>query len=87
MSYGCGPLDFAGVDRATLQLWLSEAQRALHELSIGSRVVTASYAQGDGSQAVTYTQADAQRLSAHIGALQQALGLGRARRPIRFVFR
>ena len=78
--------DLAGVDSATVQAWLSNAQTALMELSIGNKVASASYSQGDGSQSVTYTQADISRLRAFIALCQAQLGIAR-RRPIRFAWR
>lgn len=78
----------AGLPAATLQAWLTEAQLALHQLSTGAKVATASYTQGDGAKSVTYTQADAGRLASWIASLQAQLGIGRqGRRPARFVFR
>lgn len=75
----------AGMDQATLALWLAQARLAYMELMTGARVVTASYAQGDGTKAVQYTAADATRLMAFIMLLMQYLGMeGGRRRPIRF---
>lgn len=76
----------AGLDNATLQSWLTTAQTALMQLSTGTKVATASYSQGDGSQSVTYTQADAGRLQAFIALVQAQLGIAR-RRPVRFLWR
>lgn len=79
--------DLAGVAPATLQLWLGQAQQALHELSIGAKAVTVSYAQGEGSKSVTFTPASVPQLRAHIAALMAQLGMTtRARRPVRFRF-
>lgn len=76
----------AGVDDATVRLWLSKAQTALMELSTGNKIASASYSQGDGSQSVTYTQADMARLQAFITLCQSQLGIAR-RRPVRFAWR
>lgn len=77
----------AGLPPATLNLWLVQAQTAYFQLMTGDKVSTASYAQGDGSKSVQYTQADAARLLAFIQLLQQQLGVVcRPRRPITFRF-
>lgn len=81
-----GPL--AGVPAATLQLWLATAQTAYNDLMGGAKVVSASYAQGDGSRSVTYSQTSLMNLQAYIASLQQALGMrGARRRPMRPFFR
>lgn len=77
----------AGVPQATLQTWRTTAQSAYADLMSGAKVVTAAYAQGDGSRSVTYVAADLPRLEAWIGLLNRALGGCRQRRPIRPYFR
>ena len=77
--------NFTGVSPAVLQQWLSDAQQAMHDLSIGGKGESYSYTQGDGSKSVTYTRANLADLQAHILALQYALGI-RRRRAIRPVF-
>jgi hypothetical protein len=74
--------------RETIQAWLIAAMTAEQELSTGSKVATASYAQGDGSRSVTYTPADLFRLRARIQELAAFLGVGRPGRrgPIRVLF-
>lgn len=74
--------ELQGVPAATLQLWLGQAQTALHTLQIGGMVATASYSQGDGQKTVTYTRANMGALRVYVRELQQALGNIRARRPI-----
>lgn len=73
---------------ATVQQWLVAAVAAEQELTIGSRVSTASYSQGDGSRSVTYSTADLPRLKARIAELSAFLGVGRPGRrgPIRPIF-
>jgi hypothetical protein len=79
---------FAGMSTAALQQALCNAQQAYIELSSGSKAVTVSYTQGDGSKAVTYTAASIQNLVVLIKELQAQLGIVRhGRSPIRFVFR
>ena len=43
-----------GLDLVTLQARLTAMQLALLDLQSGAQVATASYAQGDGNQSVTY---------------------------------
>ncbi|MBC8984021.1 phage head-tail adapter protein [Pseudomonas lurida] len=77
----------AGRPVATLQSDLAAAQQAYVDLSSGSKVVNATYAQGAGSRSVTYTPADMGALQNLIRSLQQQLGITqRARAPIRPVF-
>ncbi len=76
-----------GVAPATLQLWLGQAQAALHALTIGAQPVTVRYAQGNGERAVTYSRTTLGALNAWIGQLRAALGQGRARRAIGVAFR
>lgn len=77
----------AGRPLATLQSDLAAAQQAYVDLSSGSKVVNATYAQGAGSRSVTYTPADMGALQMLIRSLQQQLGIiQRTRAPIRPVF-
>jgi hypothetical protein len=73
----------AGVDRGTLQTWLSAAQAAYQQLVMGAKVASASY---DG-KSVTYTQTDSAKLENWITLLQRQLGLNRGRRAMRVYFR
>ena len=58
------PAQFVGLTSVQLAANLGAAQVALAQFDLGAKVVTASYAQGDGSKSVTYKEADR-------GALQQ----------------
>ena len=79
---------FNGMTQAQLQAALTAAQQAYLDLSMGAKGVTFSYAQGEGSRSVTYTQTSVEKLSALILELQAALGMRRrARRPISFIYR
>ncbi len=85
MSY-CRPPELIGVADATLQAWLTATQQAIQDLTVGGKLQTAAYTQGDGSKAVTYTQADLAALRARAQMLAQALGLVGRRRPMRPLF-
>jgi len=77
----------AGTPRPMLQCWLTEAQQAYADLAAGKKIVTASYTQGNGTKAVTFTQADTAKLTSWILQLQQALGIRRRpRAPMRPYF-
>ena len=85
----CGPDQglFVGMTQAQLLAALQSAQAAYIKLSTGSQLASASYTQGDGGKTVSFRQADIAQLNMLILQLKQALGLGRARRPIRYTFR
>lgn len=72
----------AGVDRTTLQQWLTMAQSAYNSLMTGRREVTVTYTQGDGQKSVTYAKADMAMLTQYIMQLQIQLGIKRGRRAI-----
>lgn len=77
----------AGTPRPVLQGWLAEAQQAYADLMAGKKVVSATYTQGNGTKAVTFTQADTAKLTSWILQLQQALGIRRRpRAPMRPYF-
>ncbi|AKR49730.1 phage head-tail adapter protein [Acetobacter pasteurianus] len=77
----------AGLSKAQLQQALTNCQMALIALQGGQRVASVSYSQGDGSRAVTYSQANVGDLSAMIKTLQRQLGMpGTRRRALRPVF-
>ena len=77
-----------GMSQAQLQTALSNAQQAYLDLSTGAKVQVATYAQGDGTKSVTFTQANIQNLVALIKSLQQQLGIIRhSRRAISFRYR
>jgi hypothetical protein len=94
IGFDCGPVPFdptdcilTGVPNTTLQQWLTDAQAAYNSLMLGTRVVTVSIAQGDGSRTVSFTPADRANLVQYIRLLQAALGLNTmGRRPVRFNF-
>lgn len=73
-----------GVDRATLQVWLSEAQSALKTLAMGQREITVIVTGGGQHREVTFdrNQNSMAQLRAWIGELQRALGIGGRRRAI-----
>ena len=76
---------FAGLDQATLQTSLTQAQQALITLAAGNQVATVSYAQGEGNRSVTYNRGDTDKLRAVIKDLQAALGI-RSRRAVHVSF-
>lgn len=79
---------FAGMTPAQKQQALSDTQQAYIELMTGSKGVSFSYTQGDGSKSVTYRSSNVSELSGLIMMLQQELGITcRARRPLRFRYR
>lgn len=82
----CRPPELIGISDAQLQTWLTAVQLAIQELTVGGKVSTVSYAQGDGSKSVTYTQSDLSALRMRARMLAAALGLARPRRAIRPLF-
>ena len=64
--------EFTGVSSATLSLWLTEAQTALHSLAIGAKVVTIASADG---KRISFTPADTKELRTYITRLQRALAI------------
>ena len=73
----------AGVPKATLQQWLSDAQAAYAALVTGGKPVTVSYE----GKSVTYTAAEKGALQEWIELLQRQLGINRGRRALRPYFR
>ncbi|HGS6530167.1 TPA: gpW family head-tail joining protein [Klebsiella pneumoniae] len=66
---------------------LQKAQQAYIDLTTGSRGVSFSYTQGDGTRSVSYQQSSLADLLALIQLLQAQLGIvARPRRPVRFRF-
>ncbi|EPG8552340.1 phage head-tail adapter protein [Klebsiella quasipneumoniae] len=66
---------------------LQKAQQAYIDLTTGSRGVSFSYSQGDGTRSVTYQQSSLADLLALIQLLQAQLGIvARPRKPVRFRF-
>ena len=64
-----------GMSTADMQSRLAALQAAYFDLSTGAKVVTATYAQGDGSKSVTYAQTDLANIQRSILMLQKALGI------------
>lgn len=78
---------FAGMDTTELRTRLQAMQRDYLDLVSGRKLQSASYAQGDGSKAVTYTKAELPDLSQAIRALQAQLGdIGAPRRALKLRF-
>ncbi|MBQ0956939.1 gpW family head-tail joining protein [Serratia symbiotica] len=73
--------------REQLQDALTKAQQAYIDLASGSRGVSFSYTQGDGTRSVSFQQTSMADLMALIQLLQAQLGINiRPRRPMRFRF-
>ncbi|MGP3594320.1 gpW family head-tail joining protein [Vagococcus sp. WN89Y] len=76
-----------GMTDAQLREALTKAQQAYIDLTTGSRGVSFSYSQGDGTRSVTYQQSSLADLLALIQLLQAQLGIvSRPRKPVRFRF-
>ena len=66
---------------------LQKAQQAYIDLTTGSRGVSFSYTQGDGTRSVSYQQSSLAELLALIQLLQAQLAIvARPRKPVRFRF-
>ncbi|WP_258110708.1 gpW family head-tail joining protein [Klebsiella quasipneumoniae] len=66
---------------------LQKARQAYIDLTTGSRGVSFSYSQGDGTRSVSYQQSSLADLLALIQLLQAQLGIvARPRKPVRFRF-
>lgn len=72
----------SGIPRATIEQWLTEAQTAYMQLMVGQRVVTVSYE----GKSTTFEAANITKLQEWIALLQQALGINRGRRAMRFIY-
>lgn len=64
-----------GMSTADMQSRLAALQAAYFDLQSGTKIVTATYSQGDGSKSVTYQQADMTSMYRSILMLQKALGI------------
>jgi len=64
--------EFSGVSSATLSLWLTEAQSALHDLSVGKKVVSISAADG---KRISFTPAEVASLRSYVLRLQRAISI------------
>ena len=73
----------AGTTVLQRQAWLAQAQTAYADLMMGGKPVSVSYE----GKSVTYSAADASRLSNWIDLLLMSLGQGQRRRAIRPYFR
>lgn len=87
MTDSCRPAELIGVSDTTLQAWLAACQQAIQDLTVGGKVQTAAYTQGNGAKSVTYTRAELPALRARAQMLAKALGLVERRRPMRPYFR
>lgn len=65
----------AGMDTSVLQARLTQMQQDYLDLSSGRRIMSASYAQGDGSKSVTYSMSNIGQLTMAIRQLQAQLGI------------
>lgn len=63
--------EFTGISLATLNTWLTEAQLALHDLSVGKKVVKI----GSSDKQLTFTQADIRQLRSYVGRLQMEIAI------------
>lgn len=89
MSCGFNPSTslLAGVDTATLQGWLADAQSALARLSTGAQEVTVIVTGGGQHREVTFAKPDMGALTQWIRMLQAQLGIihnGRRAIAVRF---
>lgn len=64
-----------GMSTADMQSRLAALQAAYFDLQAGTKIVTATYSQGDGTKSVTYQQSDMTSMYRSILMLQKALGL------------
>lgn len=62
---------YSGISLSTLQTWLSEAQVALHALSIGKQVQLLYVS----DKRLTFTPADVDKLKRYIAQLQTAIAI------------
>lgn len=63
--------EFTGVSLITLNARLTEAQTALHDLSVGKKTVSI----GTGDKRISFTPADVRQLRAYIGRLQLEIAI------------
>jgi len=63
--------EFTGVALATLNTRLTEAQTALHDLTVGKKVVKI----GAGDKQLSFTQADIRQLRSYVGRLQLEIAI------------
>ncbi len=65
----------AGMDTSVLRARLQQMQLDYLDLTSGTKVQSATYAQGDGSKGVVYTRANIAELTMAIRQLQAQLGI------------
>lgn len=75
MRYDPSKTILAGMDPAILTANLVKLQQIYLDLSSGGKGESFSYAQGDGSKAVTYSRANIGQLTMAIRQLQAQLGI------------
>lgn len=84
------PPEYLGRSDSDLQAEFTALQSAISELTRGAKIITGTYAQGDGNKSVTYQAADLatlrQQLNTLAGILYPGQGYGR-RRPLRMIYR
>lgn len=74
-------------DTATVQARLDEAEKALHELTIGRRAEAFTHGAGDVNRSLKWTPANIADLRAYIADLRRQLGQTTRRRAIGVTFR
>ena len=88
----CRTSIFDGIDVNALQLRLAQMQQAYLDLSTGTKVEVASYAQADGSRTISYSKANIGDLAQAILSVQTAIDRAQGQRmgrraPITPLFR
>ncbi|GBQ69684.1 hypothetical protein AA103196_2281 [Ameyamaea chiangmaiensis NBRC 103196] len=78
---------WAGMTEAQVIAARNGAQVALQQLLSGKRPASVSYAQGDGSRSVSFSNADQAQLRQNIREFNILLGVECRRRPMRPYFR
>jgi len=63
--------EFTGISLATISGWLTEAQLALHDLSVGKKVVKI----GSSDKQLSFSQADVRQLRQYISRLQTEIAI------------
>lgn len=63
--------EFTGISLATLSARLTESQTALHDLSVGKKVVKI----GTGDKQLSFSQADVRQLRQYISRLQTEIAI------------
>lgn len=77
----------AGMTQPQLAALYGQLQAARAQMSMGGKVVSAAYAQGNGSKSITYNMVSRAQLEQDINLVARALGMpGTSRRPLRPVF-